>query len=96
MQRLGRKFLLVFSLVTMCIASIVLAYSINNSKFVLAATFIVLFVATFSVGLGPIPFVLTGELAPPAVSLSFDYRAFRFDELTPRSSSRGRRPLQSH
>ncbi|KAK4050134.1 Bifunctional purine biosynthesis protein PurH [Microbotryomycetes sp. JL201] len=64
-DRLGRRFLLLFSLTTMSIASLVLAYSINNSKFVLAATFIVLFVATFSVGLGPIPFVLTGELAPP-------------------------------
>ncbi|KAM0788162.1 hypothetical protein ACM66B_001324 [Microbotryomycetes sp. NB124-2] len=65
-DRLGRRFLLLFSLVTMSISSLVLAYSINNSKFGLAATFIVLFVATFSVGLGPIPFVLTGELAPPA------------------------------
>ncbi|KAK4048609.1 Bifunctional purine biosynthesis protein PurH [Microbotryomycetes sp. JL221] len=65
-DRVGRRSLLLFSLTTMSISSLVLAYSINHSKFLLAATFIVLFVATFSVGLGPVPFVLTGELAPPA------------------------------
>ncbi|KAI5474342.1 multicopper oxidase [Pseudohyphozyma bogoriensis] len=63
-DRLGRRPLLVTSLAFMTISSFVLAYSINNFKFFLAAVFIVLFVASFSIGLGPIPFLLLGEVPP--------------------------------
>lgn len=49
----------------MALSALILAWAINTSRLLLAATFIVLFVASFSVGLGPIPFVLMGE-APPA------------------------------
>lgn len=51
----------------MSFSSIVLAYSINNSQFFLASVFIVLFVASFSIGLGPIPFLLLGEVPPTKV-----------------------------
>lgn len=50
---------------SMALSSLILAWAINTSRLVLAATFIVLFVASFSTGLGPIPFVLMGE-APPS------------------------------
>ncbi|SGY48154.1 BQ5605_C001g00620 [Microbotryum silenes-dioicae] len=49
----------------MAVSTAVLAFSINHSLFGLASLCIVLFVATFSIGLGPIPFVLMGELPPP-------------------------------
>ncbi|KAL8292255.1 hypothetical protein RQP46_001721 [Phenoliferia psychrophenolica] len=63
-ERLGRRALLLISLGAMSVSSIVLAYSINNSQFFLASVFIVMFVASFSVGLGPIPFLLLGEVPP--------------------------------
>lgn len=69
LQRLGRRALLLISLGTMSFSSVVLAYAINHSHFFLASTMIILFVATFSIGLGPIPFVLMGELPPPRVSV---------------------------
>ncbi|KAM0749081.1 general substrate transporter [Meredithblackwellia eburnea MCA 4105] len=63
-ERLGRRPLLQLSLGTMSFASLMLAYSINNSYFLLASVFIVAFVSTFAVGLGPVPFLLLGELPP--------------------------------
>ncbi|KDE07312.1 hypothetical protein, variant [Microbotryum lychnidis-dioicae p1A1 Lamole] len=64
-DRLGRRALLLISLSSMAVSTAVLAFSINHSLFGLASLCIVLFVATFSIGLGPIPFVLMGELPPP-------------------------------
>lgn len=64
-DRAGRRFLLLSSLTMMSISSVILGYSINTFQFALAAVFIVLFVATFSIGLGPIPFLLLGEVPPP-------------------------------
>lgn len=66
-QRLGRRALLLGSMAAMSFSSLVLAYSINKSMFLVASTFIVLMVASFSIGLGPVPFVLLGELPPPQV-----------------------------
>ncbi|SCV74253.1 BQ2448_6685 [Microbotryum intermedium] len=64
-DRLGRRALLLISLSSMAVSTAVLAFAINHSLFALASLCIVLFVATFSIGLGPIPFVLMGELPPP-------------------------------
>ena len=58
-------------MIAMSISSVVLAYSINNSMFLVASSGIVFFVASFSIGLGPIPFVLMGELPPPQVRWLF-------------------------
>ena len=69
LQRLGRRALLLISLGTMSLSTFILAWSLNHSYFVTASTMIVAFVAAFSVGLGPVPFVLMGELPPPHVCL---------------------------
>lgn len=58
------------SLSTMSISSIVLGWSINSNQFNIASIFIIMFVACFSLGLGPIPFVLMGEVPPPKVSFT--------------------------
>lgn len=71
LQRLGRRSLILVSMISMSASAVVLGYSINNSQFLLASTCIVLFIASFSVGLGPIPFVLMGEVPPIHVGTTF-------------------------
>ncbi|ORY82340.1 general substrate transporter [Leucosporidium creatinivorum] len=63
-DRLGRRSLILGSMIAMSASAVVLGYSINSSRFLIASTCIVLFIASFSVGLGPIPFVLMGEVPP--------------------------------
>jgi len=70
-DKLGRRTLLVSSLATMSISSIVLGYSINNEMYVVASAGIMAFVVSFAMGLGPLPFVLLGELPKEEVSLLF-------------------------
>lgn len=55
-ERLGRKPLLLTSLFLMSTCSGLLGYAINNSMPKLAASAIMAFVASFSIGTGPIPF----------------------------------------
>lgn len=64
-DRLGRRALFLISIGAMAISSFILGYALNHSKLLLAAFFIVMFVASFAFGLGPIPFVLMGEVPPP-------------------------------
>ncbi|GAA5931900.1 hypothetical protein JCM1841_006790 [Sporobolomyces salmonicolor] len=64
-DRLGRRSLLVISLITMSISSLVLGWAINTDQFTIASVFIILFVVSFAMGLGPVPFVLLGELPKP-------------------------------
>ncbi|GAA6008621.1 hypothetical protein JCM10207_007182 [Rhodosporidiobolus poonsookiae] len=61
-DRLGRRTLLLSSLAAMCVSTAVIGWSINNDHFWLASVFIVLFVAGFAFGCGPVPFVLCGEM----------------------------------
>ncbi|GAA5835580.1 hypothetical protein JCM5353_000899 [Sporobolomyces roseus] len=61
-DKLGRRTLLLSSLATMSISSIVLGYSINNEMYMVASVGIMAFVVSFAMGLGPLPFVLLGEL----------------------------------
>jgi len=68
-DKLGRRTLLLSSLATMSISSIVLGYSINNEMYVVASVGIMAFVVSFAMGLGPLPFVLLGELPKEEVSL---------------------------
>ncbi|GJN87613.1 hypothetical protein Rhopal_000568-T1 [Rhodotorula paludigena] len=63
-DRLGRRSLLVISLTAMCVSTAILAWSINQSHFIVASAGIIAFVVSFAIGLGPIPFVLVGELPP--------------------------------
>lgn len=46
----------------MCLSTAVLGWAINTDHFLVASVFIMLFVVGFSTGLGPIPFVLVGEM----------------------------------
>ncbi|GAA5858373.1 hypothetical protein JCM1840_001170 [Sporobolomyces johnsonii] len=64
-DRLGRRSLLVMSLITMSMSSLVLGWAINTDQFTIASVFIILFVVSFAMGLGPVPFVLLGELPKP-------------------------------
>ncbi|GAA5944938.1 hypothetical protein JCM10213_001821 [Rhodosporidiobolus nylandii] len=61
-DRLGRRTLLLISLLAMSASTAVLGWAINTSHFYVASAFIILFVVGFSLGLGPVPFVLVGEM----------------------------------
>ncbi|GAA5982089.1 hypothetical protein JCM5350_000640 [Sporobolomyces pararoseus] len=61
-DKLGRRSLLLISLAAMSLSSIVLGYSINNDLYLVASIGILMFVVSFASGLGPVPFVLLGEL----------------------------------
>ncbi|KAA1096491.1 hypothetical protein PGT21_018351 [Puccinia graminis f. sp. tritici] len=63
-DKLGRKCLLLLSAGSMALTSLLLALSINYEIAQLSSLAIVLFVASFSIGLGPIPFVILSELVP--------------------------------
>lgn len=63
-NRLGRKKLLLISLSTMALSSFFLSFSILNQASISSSIFIILFVAGFSIGLGPIPFLILPELVP--------------------------------
>jgi len=70
-DKLGRKSLLIISASSMAINSLLLGLSINYEVAQLSSLAIVLFVASFSIGLGPIPFVILSEVVPSyAVSAS--------------------------
>lgn len=61
-DKLGRKVCLLSSLAGMGTSSLLLAIGIINSIPVLSAVAVLLFVSTFAVGLGPVPFILASEL----------------------------------
>lgn len=61
-DKLGRKTCLLMSIGGMGTSSILLAVGIMRSISILSAVAVVFFVASFSVGLGPVPFILSSEL----------------------------------
>jgi MFS family permease len=61
-DKLGRKTCLLNSLAGMGISSLLLAIGIIKSIPVLSAIAVLLFVASFGLGLGPVPFILASEL----------------------------------
>lgn len=61
-DRIGRKTCLLLSIAGMGCNSVVLALAISFQQQVLAAIASLLFVASFAVGLGPVPFILASEL----------------------------------
>ncbi|GAA5944298.1 hypothetical protein JCM3775_003318 [Rhodotorula graminis] len=67
-DRLGRRSLLLVSLSAMSLSTAVLGWAINTEHFVVASAGIIAFVVSFAVGLGPVPFVLVGELPPKEAS----------------------------
>ncbi|WWD18368.1 hypothetical protein CI109_102818 [Kwoniella shandongensis] len=68
MDRLGRKTLILASIGGMAVTSALLAIGLNEGHQSLSAVSIIAFIASFSIGLGPVPFLLISELVPsPAV-----------------------------
>ncbi|KAF2397689.1 general substrate transporter [Trichodelitschia bisporula] len=64
-DKLGRKTCLLSSIAGMGVSSLLLAIGITRSIQVLSAVAVLLFVASFALGLGPIPFILSAELVGP-------------------------------
>lgn len=60
-DRTGRRNLLLFSLTGMCVASLALALGINHNLKALSAVAATMIIASFALGLGPIPFLLISE-----------------------------------
>lgn len=60
-ERAGRRTLLLFSLLGMAVSSLLLAYSLNANVKVLSAVAATSIIASFALGLGPIPFLLISE-----------------------------------
>ena len=64
-DKLGRKACLLYSIAGMGISSLLLAIGIIKAIPVLSAVAVLMFVASFGVGLGPVPFILASELVGP-------------------------------
>ncbi|KAF1962321.1 hypothetical protein CC80DRAFT_522180 [Byssothecium circinans] len=64
-DRLGRKTCLLQSLAGMGISSLLLAFGIIKHVPILSAVAVLLFVSSFALGLGPVPFILAAELVGP-------------------------------
>ena len=64
-DKIGRKTCILLSIAGMGTSSILLAIGIGQGVQVLAAIATLLFVASFAVGLGPVPFILANELVGP-------------------------------
>lgn len=64
-DKIGRKSCLLLSIAGMGLNSVLLAVSIASGLSILSAVATLLFVASFAVGLGPVPFILASELVGP-------------------------------
>ncbi|KAG8863784.1 hypothetical protein FRB96_007621 [Tulasnella sp. 330] len=63
-ERLGRRHLLFGSMMTVLTSLLFIAVGLNENMTVLSSVAILAFVGFFAIGLGPVPFVLIGELVP--------------------------------
>lgn len=61
-DHIGRKTCLLLSITGMGLSSVLLAFGISHSVKILSAIATLLFVASFAIGLGPVPFILANEL----------------------------------
>ncbi|KAF7588491.1 hypothetical protein BBP40_005659 [Aspergillus hancockii] len=64
-DKIGRRSCLLLSISGMGLNSVLLALGIFFDQKALSATAVLLFVASFAVGLGPVPFILASELVGP-------------------------------
>jgi len=64
-DRLGRRTLMLYSIAGMAVMSALLAFGLDDHHQYLSGFAIISFIASFSIGLGPVPFLLVSELAPP-------------------------------
>lgn len=63
-DRLGRKMLLLISAIGMCIFSVLMTIGLKFNISPLQVLCVMLFVASYAIGLGVIPFVITAEVYP--------------------------------
>jgi MFS family permease len=63
-DRLGRKMLLLISAIGMCIFSVLMTIGLKYNISPLQVVCVMLFVASYAIGLGVIPFVITAEVYP--------------------------------
>ncbi|KAM6500706.1 General substrate transporter [Amanita muscaria] len=64
-ERMGRKALLSVSLFGAILSLVLVGFGLNNSLVTVSSMAIITFVMSFAIGLGPIPFVMISEVAPP-------------------------------
>ena len=64
-DKIGRKTCILLSIAGMGTSAILLAVGMSYGVKILAAIATLLFVASFAVGLGPVPFILSNELVGP-------------------------------
>lgn len=64
-DKIGRKTCILLSIAGMGSSAILLAVGLGQGVKILAAIATLLFVASFAVGLGPVPFILANELVGP-------------------------------
>ena len=64
-DKIGRKTCILLSIAGMGTSAILLAVGIGQGVKILAAIATLLFVSSFAVGLGPVPFILANELVGP-------------------------------
>ena len=64
-DKIGRKTCILLSIAGMGTSAILLALGMSHGVKILAAIATLLFVASFAVGLGPVPFILANELVGP-------------------------------
>ncbi|KAG2115507.1 general substrate transporter [Suillus clintonianus] len=64
-ERVGRKQLIQLSVACALLSHLAVGYGLNNGLVTLSSIAITTFVMSFAFGLGPIPFVMIPEVAPP-------------------------------
>ncbi|KAL4065448.1 general substrate transporter [Scleroderma citrinum] len=69
-ERLGRKQLMRISVAGALISHFAVGYGLNKGMVTLPSIAIIVFVMSFAIGLGPVPFVIIPEVAPPHASSS--------------------------
>jgi hypothetical protein len=69
MQRMGRSLLLQASVAGAVFSLLAVGFGLDNRYLTVVSVFIVTFVMSFAVGLGPVPFVLIPEVSPVHVSV---------------------------
>jgi SP family facilitated glucose transporter-like MFS transporter 3 len=64
-QKIGRRQLLLTSVIGALASLALTGYGLNTGMMVTSSVSIVTFVMSFAIGLGPVPFVIVSEVAPP-------------------------------
>lgn len=63
-ERLGRQYLLRLSALGSIASLFSIGYGINSGKATLASASVILFIASFAIGMGPIPYIIISDVTP--------------------------------